>query len=105
MSENLARSRARHVHALVALLAAADADTRPLPVRAGALAAENVDRDGLGRNAASDAVDGEAGDGDAGGGLAGGRAVLVVLLDHDTVLGDLYVVSILDLMLAAFGRG
>ena len=37
----------------------------------------------------ADVVDGQASDRDAGGGLAGGRAVLVVLLDHDSVLGDL----------------
>lgn len=87
--EDLARSGAGNVGALVALLATRDADARPLPARAGALAAENVDGSSLGADAALDVVDGQASDRDAGGGLAGGRAVLVVLLDHDSVLGDL----------------
>ena len=103
--ENLAGSGAGDVGALAALLATRDADTRPLPARAGALTAENVDGSSLGADAALDVVDGQASDRDTGGRLAGGRAVLVVLLDHDTVLGDLYVVSILNLMLAPFGRG
>ena len=37
---------------------------------------------------ALDVLDGETGDRDAGGGGASGRAVLVVLLDQDSVLGD-----------------
>lgn len=86
---NLAGSGAGNVGALAALAATRDADARPLPARAGALAAENVDGSSLGADAALDVVDGQASDGDAGGGLAGGRAVLVVLLDHDSVLGDL----------------
>lgn len=88
-AENLAGSRAGDVGALVALLATGNADTRPLPARAGALAAKDVDRSSLGANGALDTVDGQASDGDTSGGLAGGRAVLVVLLDHDSVLGDL----------------
>lgn len=75
--------------ALGALLAAGKADARPGPVGAGALATEDVDGDGLGGDRAGDLLDVQAGDGDAGGGLAGGRAVLVVLLDDDAVLGDL----------------
>lgn len=74
--------------ALGALGAAGDGVAGPLPVGAGALAAEDVGLDGLGGDGALDAGDGEVGDGHAGGGVAGGRAVLVVLLDHDAVLGD-----------------
>ena len=92
--DNLAGSGAGDVGALGALLAARNADARPLPARAGALAAENVDGSSLGADGALDVVDGQAGDRNAGGGLAGGRAVLVVLLDHDSVLGDLWIVSL-----------
>jgi hypothetical protein len=85
---NLASSGAGDVEALVALLATSKADTRPLPAGAGALTTENVHRDGLGANAALDAVDSQASNRDTGGRLAGRRAVLVVLLDHDSVLGN-----------------
>lgn len=91
---NLASSWAGDVGALAALLATRDADARPLPARAGALAAENVDGSSLRADGALDVVNGQASDRDAGGGLAGGRAVLVVLLDHDSVLGDLRIVSL-----------
>lgn len=84
----LARSARRNVLALIRLLATGDADTLPGPVRAAALAAEDVDGGGLAGNGASDTVDSEVSDGDTGGGLAGGATVLVVLLDDDTVLLD-----------------
>ena len=90
-ANNLARSRAGHVGALGALLATSETDTRPLPARAGALAAENVDGSSLGADGTLNIVDGQASDRDAGSRLAGRRAVLVVLLDHDSVLGDLRV--------------
>jgi hypothetical protein len=85
---HLASSRAGDVRALAALLTTRNADTRPLPVRASTLGAENVDRDSLGSDAAGDIVNGKTSDRDAGGGGAGGRAVLVVLLDQNSGLGD-----------------
>jgi hypothetical protein len=92
-SGNLASSGAGDVGALVALLATSDANTRPLPVRAGALTTENVDRDSLRCNVTLDPVDGQASDRDTSGRRAGRRAVLVVLLDHDSVLENLGNVS------------
>jgi len=88
-SIHLARSRAGDVGALGALLAAGDGVARPSPVGASSLGAKDVNRHGVGSDAASHALDGEAGDRNAGGGSAGRRAVLVVLLDDDAVLGNL----------------
>lgn len=76
------------VGALAARLATRHLDARPLPVRAGSRSAEDVDVGGRGRDGTGDLGHGEARDGHAGRGGAGGAAVLVVLLDHDTVLGD-----------------
>lgn len=87
--DHLARGRARDVHAVVALLATLDVNTRPGPVGASALSAEDVDRGSLGRDAASNVLNGETSDRNAIGGLASRGAVLVVLLDDDTLLGDL----------------
>jgi hypothetical protein len=85
---HLARSRAGDVGALAALHTTSNADTRPLPVGASTLGAKNVNLLSLGTDGALDVLDGEAGDRDAGGGGASGRAVLVVLLDQDSGLGD-----------------
>lgn len=84
----LAGSRARDVLALVALLATAYRDTRPLPVGAGTLGAENVDGNGLGGNRTLDVRDSKTSDRDAVSRLASRRAVFVVLLDDDALLGD-----------------
>ena len=86
----LARSAraAGDVGALGALGSASDLVAGPLPVGAGSLTAKDVGLNTLGRNSASDARDLEIGDGNTGGGLASGGAVLVVLLDDDTVLSD-----------------
>lgn len=71
-----------------ALDTASDLVAGPLPVGAGALTAKDISLNTLGGHRASDAGNLEVGDGDTGGGLAGRGAVLVVLLDDDTVLGD-----------------
>jgi hypothetical protein len=63
-----------------------DAGERPVGARAGA--AEDVVVLGAARRRAGDLVQLEVRDRDASGRLAGGRAVLVVLLDDDAVLGD-----------------
>jgi hypothetical protein len=88
-SSHLTGSRARNVKALGALLATSQRVARPGPVGASALGTQDVDGNSVRSNAAGDASDGQAGDGNAGGGSAGGRTVLVVLLDDDTVFGDL----------------
>lgn len=76
------------VRARGALLAAADTDAGPVPVGASALATENVDI-GRGRGDGTRHLgDGQVRDGDAAGRGAGRAAVLVVLLDHDAVLGN-----------------
>lgn len=76
------------VLALGALLSTGDTVAGPGPAGAGALAAEQVGV-GAGRgDGALDAGDSEVGDRDTGGGGTGRAAVLVVLLDDDTVLGD-----------------
>jgi hypothetical protein len=88
-SKRLARSTAGgDVHAACALLSTSDSVTRPGPVGARALTAEDVDIKTLSSNSTLDVLDGEASDRDTSSGLAGGATVLVVLLDDDTVLGD-----------------
>ena len=77
-----------NVGARGALGSASDLVARPLPVGARALTAEDVGLNTLGGHRTSDAGNLEVGDGDTGGRLAGRGAVLVVLLDDDTVLGD-----------------
>ena len=76
------------VGAAGALNTASDTVAGPLPAGAGALSAEDVGLDTLGGHGTSDAGDGEVGDGNTGGGRACRRAVLIVLLDDDAVLGD-----------------
>jgi hypothetical protein len=85
---NLASSRAGDVRALVTLHTASDADTRPLPVGASTLGAEDVNIGSLGSDAASDVLDGKTGYGDTGSGSSSGGAVFVVLFDQDSGLGD-----------------
>jgi hypothetical protein len=102
---HLAGSRAGDVGALAALDTTGDGDTRPLPVGAGTLGAEDVDLLGLGTDGTLDVLDGKTGDRDAGCGLASGRTVLVVLLDQNTGLGDVLegdalVDDVLDILLA-----
>lgn len=88
--KHLARGSARDVHAFVALLATLDVNARPSPVGASALSAEDVDGGSLGGDVAGNVLNGEASDRNAVGGRAGRGAVLVVLLDDDTLLGDLW---------------
>jgi hypothetical protein len=85
---NLARSDRRHVLALAASLTARDIVSRPGPVRAATVAAENEDGSSLALNTAGNLLDSQTGNGDTGGGSSGRATVLVILLDDDTVLGD-----------------
>lgn len=85
---NLARSAGRHTSALAALLTTSEGVSSPGPVLAAAVTAENVDVSTAALNGTGNLLNLEAGNGDTGGGLAGRAAVLVILLDDDTVLGD-----------------
>jgi hypothetical protein len=86
--QRLAGSTAGDVHATGALLSTSDGVTRPSPVGARSLTAKYVVVETLSSNGTLDVLDGKTGDRDTSGGLAGRRAVQVVLLDDDTVLGD-----------------
>jgi hypothetical protein len=63
---------ARHVRTFSAFLSALNTDAAPLPVRAGALCAEDVDVVCVGGSRTSNTAESEAGDGDAACGFAGG---------------------------------
>lgn len=84
----LARSTAGNVLALCRSLATSDAGLAPSPVGTATLAAKNVNVSTARCNSAADARYSEAGDGDAGGRSSSGRTILVVLLDDDTVFGN-----------------
>lgn len=86
--KRLARSAVGDAGALGAGLATSDGNRLPGPVGAGTVSAEDVDLGSIVLNGALDAIQSQAGDRDAVGGVASGRAVLVVLLDDDAVLGD-----------------
>lgn len=89
IASNLARSAGGHTRALLAvLLTTRDGVSRPGPVLAATLAAENVDGNSAALDRAGNLLDSEASNGDTGGGLAGRATVLIILLDDDTVLGD-----------------
>lgn len=85
---NLARSAGRHTRALAALLTTSEGVSSPGPVLAAAVTAEDVDVSTAALNGTGNLLNLEAGNGDTGGGLAGRAAVLVILLNDDTVLGD-----------------
>ena len=80
------RHTTRLAFALAASLAASNADTRNSPVRARS--AEDVVGARIRADGPSDVRQGDVGDRDAIGGRASRRAVLVVLLDDDTVRRD-----------------
>jgi hypothetical protein len=87
-SQHLARSAGRDTGAASALLSTSDAVARPGPVGAATLTAKDVDVSTLGGDSTLDVLNSEASNRDTGSGLASGGAVLVVLLDDDTILGD-----------------
>jgi hypothetical protein len=88
IGSHLARSNAWDVLALAAGLTTSDGVTGPGPVRAGALTAENVDVGSRALDGTLDVLDGEVGNWDTSGWGTSWGAVLVVLLDDDTVLSD-----------------
>lgn len=107
IASNLARGDAGDVLARVVLLAAGDTDVLPGPVGAGAGAADDGQVVALGGDGAVavQAVDGDAGDGQVAGGVAVQVAAVVVLLDQDTVLGDVVEGDILVGDAANLARG
>lgn len=89
LSTQLAGSRTRDVRALCRLLPSSDRHSGPFPVAARAFATEDVDRSRSRCYRASDLAHSEAGDRNASRRCTGGRAILVVLLDNDSVLRDI----------------
>jgi len=85
-SAHLARSAAGNVRALGALHTTSDAVARPGPVGARTLRAQNVHISTLGRNRTLNILHSQTRDRHTSGRSTSGAAVLVVLLNHDTVL-------------------
>lgn len=105
---HLARGTTWHVLAFASCrLATSWLDARPCPVAARALAAENVNVGGGAADAASNARDLEVGDWDTSGGGTGWIAILIVLLNDNTVFGDVGQgdVGIGDVLHLASGTG
>lgn len=84
-----ALGRARNVGASLGLLAAGDVDAAPRPVGASTLRAQDVNVGALLEHVSSDLVELDVGDRDATAGLARRLAVLVVLLDDNTLLDNI----------------
>lgn len=87
----LAGSNAGNVLAAAVVLATVDLDVGPGPVGAAGLATDNGNVGALGVNStgAGDVLEGEASDGETAGGVTVEVTAIVVLLNQDTVLGDL----------------
>ena len=88
LAGNLARGSRWNVRALGARLASGDRYASPSPVRARSRTAKDVDVGSARVYRACDAIEGQARDRYAGRRRPGGRAVLVVLLDDNTVVAD-----------------
>ena len=73
---------------LGALLTTSNAISSPNPVRAATLSAKNIDRRGLRSNSTLHIRHSQIGDRDTSGRGTGGRAILIVLLNDDTILCD-----------------
>jgi hypothetical protein len=84
----LAAGNAGDVLAAGAGFATGELDARPSPVRAGTRGAQNVDIGSGARDGPGNLAHLQVGDGNTAGGGASGAAVLVVLLNDNTVLGD-----------------
>lgn len=86
--EELARHSRGNIGASRALLASSDAIARESPVRARTLSTQQVDVGTARRHRSLDVLDRQIGDRDTSSGLASRAAVLVVLLNDNTVLGN-----------------
>jgi hypothetical protein len=88
MRERLARSTRRNVRASTAFLTPSNRVTGPGPSRARSLSAKNVNISSRAADRALNILDRKTSDRDACCRCASWGAVLVILLDNDTVLGD-----------------
>lgn len=85
---HLTRRTSRHVRALGALLAPSNSHAAPLPARARPLAAQKVDWCRAARNGALDSIQSQISDRHACRGGTRRASILVILLNHNAVLGD-----------------
>lgn len=91
ISTTLSRSARRpggHILAFAAGLSASEVHAAPGPVAAAAITAQDVDFHRIGLQGASDSIHSQVGDRDAVSGRPSRRAVLIVLLNHDAVVGN-----------------
>jgi hypothetical protein len=93
--QRLARSRRRHIQALRALGATSNAVTAPSPVRASTLSAQNVHLHTLRRNSTSNTLDSQTSDRNTVSRGTSRAAVLIVLLNNNTVLGNVRELDVL----------
>jgi hypothetical protein len=85
---HLARSTRRHILTLRARLPTSNLHIRPSPIRAAPITAQNINRNSIALNGASNLLHGQIGNRNASGGSAGRTAVLVVLLNDNALVGD-----------------
>ena len=97
VSPYLTRSTSRNVLALGASLTTCDGDTRPSPVSAAARSTENVDISSVALHGAGNLLEGDVRDLDTVGWGTSGAAILVILLNNESVLGDTGKGDILEL--------
>lgn len=84
----LARCARRNILAIVAGRAASQTDIAPSPIRTAIFGAQDIHLHRIILERTGDAIHGETGDWHTVGWGARGRAILIVLLDHDAVIGD-----------------
>lgn len=97
MRPYLTRSTSRNVLALGASLTTSDGDTGPGPVSAAARSTENVDISSVALDGTGDLREGDIRDLDTVGRGTSGAAVLVILLNDESVLGNTGKSDILEL--------
>jgi len=92
----LARCTLGNTSALLSLDAAGNPDSLPDPAGAGTSSTEDINRGGGRSNGTMDTVDDEVSDGDTSGGRASWATVEVILLDNNTILGDVGKSNVLE---------
>lgn len=85
---HLARQTRRHILTLAARITTSDRHTRPSPVRAATITAENIDPSCIALNGTSNVFHSQVSDWHTGRRVASGATVLVVLLEDDAIVGD-----------------
>lgn len=96
MASRLASGRSRHVGTRFAGLASCDIDLPPDPVATAAAAAEDIDGRGIAVHDAGDGMEHQIGNGHTGGWPPRRRAIVIVLLDHDAIAGDVGHADVLE---------